>query len=208
MDRIIISVDVSGVGTRRINVRRNLSVGGLVDEIRGKFNYLEGSYALYMQGGGEALDTNRTLEQHGIREGAQLVFVQEAARGANILALVQAGERYAISNLQGVYLREDRQGTIFELGWQPAVIGRQDQDNSANNRLLAVDLSGFRGADYVSRHHAAITESGTQYFVHGLNPRNPTYLNNAKLEFGEAYALQPGDVLAVGKVVLTFYLRG
>lgn len=208
MDRINLTIHVENVGPRRVNVRRTLRVHDLINEVRGKFNLLQGSYALRLKDAGEPLEMGRTLEQLGIPDGAEVIFYEQAERVSGTRALIDAGERLPISARNLVSLKEEREGLLFDIEWQPAIIGRADQRNPSANRLLAVNLSGLRGAEYVSRQHACITESNNQYFIESLNPRNPTYLNNEQLEYGEQYVLHPGDRIRVGKITLIFNQRG
>lgn len=208
MDRVVVTIDVQNVGPRRVNVRKNLYVQGLIDEVRNKFDLLQGDYVLSLKGASEPLDPSRTLEQHGITEGAELLFFEAGEETSDVKARIEAGIREPISEDNRVYLQEERQGLVFEIEWQPAIIGRSDQRNPSMNRLLTVNLGGLRGAEYVSRHHACIIEEHDQYFIESLNPRNPTYVNNKKLEYGSQYILQPGDRIGVGKVTLIFNQRG
>lgn len=206
MDRIVLSVDIEGIGTRRVNVRRDLHVRNLIDEVRGKFNIEQGTYGLRLDD--QPLAPDRTLEQLGIPDGAQLVFCPETQRKSDAELMIEAGERLPISLLPQVYLEEEREGLLYELGWQPAIIGRADRASPAKNKLLAVDLTSLRGSEFVSRNHACITEINGQYYIEGLSKRNPTYVNNEPLQTGEPYILQPGDRVRIGRIDLIFHMQG
>jgi pSer/pThr/pTyr-binding forkhead associated (FHA) protein len=96
----------------------------------------------------------------------------------------------------------ERESAPFEISWQPAIVGRADHRNPEGNRLLAVDLTGFKNAEYVSRHHACIMEENAEYFLVAIRDRNPTFLNEQELEVGQRVALQPGDRVRVGRTTL------
>ena len=210
MDRVVITIDVGieDIGERQVNVRRNLHLQTLLDEVRNHFDILDENYGLQRKGDSEPLNPARTLEQHNIQNGEVLEFVALDRSVSEAELLVNAGERLPISEDNQVYLQEERQGHVYEIRWQPAVIGRADQRDPSRNRLLAVDVSGMRGSEYVSRQHAAILEEQDQYYLESLNVRNPTYINNAPLPYGGRYVLQPGDRIDVGRITLVFNQRG
>jgi pSer/pThr/pTyr-binding forkhead associated (FHA) protein len=156
----------------------------------------------------DLLDPGRTLEQLGVAEGETLVLLERTELKTDAQMMIEAGERVPISEENDVYLQSEREGHIYDITWQPAVIGRADRNDPSKNRLLALDLSGLRGGEYVSRLHACIIERGDQYLVESLNLRNPTYLNDEELEYATSYVLQPGDRLRVGRITLIFHQRG
>ncbi len=208
MSRIILTIDVPDVGQKRANINSSLYIGGLIDEIRNQHGLLEGSYALRRSTSKDLLDPGRTLEQLGIAEGETLVLLERTELKTDAQMMIEAGERVPISEENEVYLQSEREGHIYDIMWQPAVIGRADHNDPSKNRLLALDLSGLRGGEYVSRQHACIIERGDQYSVESLTPRNPTYLNDEELEYATSYVLQPGDRLRVGRITLIFHQRG
>lgn len=208
MDRVTITIDVPGVGAKQANVRHSLRVTDLINEVRDRFEFGGTNYTLRRKGTSETLDPTRTLEQHGVAEGEELVFAEAAAEGTGVMDLIDRGQRRAITRDNQVYLEERRQNLVYEIDWQPAVIGRSDQRNPSRDRLLSVDLSGLRGSEYVSRQHACITEENDQYFIQPLSPRNPTYVNNTPLNPDARIVLQPGDRIRVGKISLVFNQRG
>jgi len=210
MDRVVITIDVgfNDIGERQVNVRRNLHLQTLIDEVRNRFDILDENYGLRRKGDSDPLNPARTLEQHNVQNGEVLEFIPLDRSISEAEVLVDAGERLPISEDNQVYLQEERQGQVYEIRWQPAVIGRADQRDPSRNKLLTVDVSGLRGAEYVSRQHAAILEEQDQYYIESLNIRNPTYVNNAPLSYGERYVLQPGDRIDVGRITLVFNQRG
>ncbi|NIM94894.1 MAG: FHA domain-containing protein [Anaerolineales bacterium] len=207
-DRVILKIHMIDGETKRVNARQNVSVQSLIDEIRSKLGILEGEYSLYLRGEDEPMDPGRTLAQYGLKDEDELIFKEGVPRGrSRTLAMIESNTRERIKGNYQAYLEEERQGQIFEIQWQPAIIGRLYQMNPSKNRLLAVDLEGIRDHEYVSRHHACITERSGQFSIESLNARNPTFVNDREVAFGKNHILQPGDRIRVGKIVLVFNLR-
>jgi len=209
VDRVIVSVEIEDIGSKRVDARRNVLVQSLIDEVRIRFGLREGDYAMFLKGHEEPLDPERTLAQHGLRDGAELSVAKKASADASkTSAIIQQGEQRPVHGYHQAYLEEERRAIVFPLNWQPAVIGRPYRFDPSKNKLLAVDLTGIDGSEHVSRHHACILETEGQYSVESLSPRNPTYINNQGLSPGKPHVLQPGDRIRVGRVVLIFNLRG
>jgi hypothetical protein len=189
------------------SVRKNATVRNLIEDIRREFSLLEGNYTLSVKGSTKPLEHGKTLEQLGIQTGVELVFDRERRRLSQQM-VVRGGQFFqALSGPAHAFLREESSGQLFELEWQPAIIGRPDTGNPASAEILAVDLSELPEARTVSRQHARLTEQNGQYYLEGLAERNPTFLNDRELLRGEKRALLPGDEIRVGKVVLTFNLQ-
>jgi hypothetical protein len=209
MDRVILTIHLNETEKKRVNARRNVPVQALIDEIRSWFDYPGGEYLLFRMGREEPMDCSMTLAQHGLEDGDELHFMEGSPEQmSHSQASIERGVQEPIHASDEAYLQEERRGQVFEIRWQPAIIGRLYQMNPSKNKLLAVDLSGIEGSDFVSRHHACVTERGGQYFIESLNPRNPTYVNDQRLEHNQGHILQPGDRIRVGKIVLVFNLRG
>ncbi len=111
------------------------------------------------------------------------------------------------SHLSSEQWREEATGQVFEIKWQPAIIGRPDGNNPASANMLAVNLGPLEGSKAVSRHHAGITEQDGQYFVESMSSNNPTYLNDGLIRSGERRFLESGDKIRVGHFVLTFEIQ-
>ena len=209
MDRVTLTIHLNEHEKKRINLRRNVLVQAFLEEIRRNFELPKGDYSLFRKSEEEPLDPGRTLAQYGIKDGDELIFKESTPElKSHILASIERGDKVPISGSYGAYVEEERHGQIFEIQWQPAIIGRIYQMNPSQNKLLAVDLSAIEGSEYVSRHHACVSEKGGQFFIESLNPRNPTHINDQALDYQQVHILQPGDRVRVGKIVLTFNLRG
>jgi pSer/pThr/pTyr-binding forkhead associated (FHA) protein len=97
---------------------------------------------------------------------------------------------------------------LFDLEWQPALIGRPDAD-AVHNELLAVNVKWLPGHLRVSRRHARITEQGSVYYLEALAENNPTVLNGQRLSLGHKYQLHVGDTIGLGisNIQLVFVQR-
>ncbi len=191
-------------GEKRINIRSNITAGDLITAIQKQFS-LDGLYELRL--GGRPLDAALPLDEQGVVDQAKLFFFTTEIKRSDTADLIARGERRDFSvPKQRVFLSDDREGTEYDITWQPAVIGRRDPRDLFRNQLLAVDLEEAGDAMSVSRHHACITEAGGQFYVEGLSDRNPTYVNDAPLRFGIKALLHAGDRILMGRISLTFYV--
>ena len=191
-------------GDKRINIRSNLTVGDLITTIQKQFS-LDGLYELKL--GGRLLDPALPLDEQGVADQVRLVFSPTEIKRSDTADLIARGVRRELTvQKQRVYLRDDREGSEYDITWQPCVIGRRDPRDPARNRLLAVDLDEAGDAMSVSRQHACISEEGGVFYVEGLSDRNPTYINDVPLRFGVKSLLHAGDRILAGKISLTFYI--
>ena len=84
----------------------------------------------------------------------------------------------------------------------PVVLGRSDPLSGA---APDVDLEPFGGeAAGLSRHHARLSLRDNQYWIEDLNSINFSYLNNQRLAPERPMRLKDGDLLRLGKLLLTF----
>jgi hypothetical protein len=198
------------------SIRENLPVRTLIAEVCKEFDLPEGSYTLRVDNG-KTLEMDKTLEQSNIRVGAVLVFTRERRsvqrRPADFMAsqsVMLSGapdSRVDISGPNRAFLRENDTGEVFDIAWQPAVIGRPDANNPASAELLAVNLGKHAAAQSVSRQHSRITETNGQYYLEALSERNPTFLNEGQVRTGEKRFLQTGDKIRVGSITLTLGMK-
>jgi hypothetical protein len=188
----------------RISIRSNITAGDLITAAQKQFS-LDGLYELKL--GNRLLDPALPLDEQGVLDQSRLLFSATEMKRSDTADLIARGERHDFSvSKQRVYLSDDREGTEYDITWQPAVIGRRDPRDSFRNQLLAVDLEEAGDAMSVSRHHACITEAAGQFYVEGLSDRNPTYVNDAPLRFGVKALLHAGDRILMGRISLTFYV--
>ncbi len=205
---VTISSDLFDNPEQEASVRENLPVRTLIEETLKEFNLPEDAlYALRIESSGKLLDPEKTLEQQGIRTGARLVFSRERRAPRRETALRGSASRVLFSTNKRPYFREDSRGDIFNIDFQPAIIGRPDHSNPASRELLAVNLEGYEGAKSVSRYHARLTEEGGQFYIESLAEHNPAYLNGELVRVGDKRVMYPGDKLRIGQITLTFGLR-
>lgn len=71
-----------------------------------------------------------------------------------------------------IYLRHQPSARVYRLHWLPALVGRP-AGQSADNDRLALNLAGFPRSDWVSRHHAQISEQDGAVLLTNLAENNP-----------------------------------
>jgi hypothetical protein len=191
---ILINVDVFDQKGNQAKVRKSLTIGGLVEEILREFDDLDRriphAYAIYLKNRLQALDRNRTLAQLDIQPRDELEC-----------RYARRSRREALPVNRKAFLHEETSRRIFELRWQPALIGRPDADPS-HNELLAINCEQFSDGLRVSRRHAQITADRGEFYVESLSPNNATFVNDE--EITQRHKLHPGDRIRVGKTQITF----
>jgi hypothetical protein len=203
MDRTNVTIEIQGIGPKRANVRSNMQVSSLISTIKDKFN-LDGDFEMRLKGQRQPLDPKSELDQAGIAEGGVLVCAR-LLESTGTLEAIQRGARDRIGKkFRRVYLQEGSHRIEYDIRWQPAIIGRKDNSNPSNNKLLAADLEEAEESPSVSRHHACITEKDGTFFIESVNDRNLTLLNGTKIRPGAKHPLSPGALIQVGNISLTF----
>lgn len=208
MERIILTVEseLFDEVNQETSIRKNVTIRNLMAEIQREFSLPEGNYLLQVKGAKHSLELDKTLEQLGIQTGAELVFARDRRNAARVMALGGSTHTLITSGRQA-YLVEEESGKVFEIEWQPAIIGRPDANNPISGQTLAVNLSGFEEARTVSRQHASITERNGVYFIESMAERNPALLNGDTIHIGERRSLHVDDKILIGKIALTFKLH-
>jgi hypothetical protein len=198
-----VKIEPNKLGTKEINIRSSLLVANLIGDIQDKFS-LDGTLALYPEKADTPLNLNSPLIETGVEEGGTLVCRLVQADTGTADAIARGVRETYPEGFKRVYLEDERTTTAYDLEWQPAIIGRWDHRNPANNRLLAVDLEELEELPTVSRHHACITLDDGKFFIERLAARNPTYLDESQLRSGRKYPLEAGAKIQMGRVTLTF----
>jgi len=210
MPRMLVTIesDLFDIPKQDASVRENLPVRTLISEARQEFNLPEdNTYSLRIQSTGKLLDPDKTLEQQGVQTGAVLMLARERRANVREAAVGAVAARQPLTGNTRPLLREDATGKIFEIAFQPAIIGRPDPTSPQSAELLAVNLGPFDNSKSVSRYHARITESHGVYFVESLADHNPAYLNDSIIRMGDKRQIVPGDRLRCGRIVMTFGVR-
>ncbi len=201
-DYIEINIDVFDQVGQRVKVLNSLTVDVFIGEILREFDDLDRknpqAYALFLKGMPKPLDRHRTISQLDIHAQDELVF-----------RYARASAREPLQGKTRVYLLEESTHKLFEILWQPAIIGRVDAADPLHNELLAVNLEPFREGRRVSRRHAQITYEDGQYLIESLSSNNPTFLNDETEMIVQKRRLLPNTRIRLGRdvFVLTFLLR-
>lgn len=190
-----------------VHVQPNTRTYELFIEVCNYFSIDPKRYALYLRDGESKLllHKDRMLWQNNVYDGATLLLEKETPTLSQTPLLISKGERYYFESTVLVSLIEQVTRRTFRLEWQPAIIGRKDDENPAKNGLLAVDLSRLDTARSVSRHHAVITRKDGQYYLESLSTTKKTYLNGEPIGDGR-YPISPGNHIRVGSFTFIFNL--
>jgi hypothetical protein len=95
-------------------------------------------------------------------------------------------------------------GKYFDIGGRiELVIGRVDPVSQIFPEIDLTTHGGDEGG--VSRKHCRITLAGDQFFVEDLNSSNGTWIGTTRLPPGVRTALNNGDQLRLGKLLLSFF---
>jgi hypothetical protein len=207
MDRINLTIDIQDnkIGRKQVNLRSSLIVANLITTIKDKFS-LDGEFQIRLANSFKPLAIQSELVETGVLDGSVLIF-ERVAQSSGVSDVIERGRRENLSKrFKRVYLQDERTLGEYDLAWQPSVIGRRNRRDPAKNRLLAVDLDEVEDSQTVSRHHACITEKDGSFFIEGMNPNNPTFLNGRQLTPGKSYALTAGSRIQVGRLIFNFHI--
>lgn len=198
MDEYVeISIDVLELPGQRAKVRKSLTFGELKNEIFREFeidNSSPEAYSCFIKGNDRPINPNISLAQLDVQTHDEFEF-----------NFSRRSIRRPLAPEDIAYIRVERTNSIFEIQWQPAVIGRPDID-SDHNLLLAVNLESIPDGNKVSRRHAQITFSGGRYYIENLSAKNPTHLNDEKKPLEQRRELHNGDKIFLSSscIQLTF----
>ena len=131
-DYIEVKIDVFEHVSQRASLRKSLTVTALIGEILKEFDDISadspGKYAVFLKGTDHPLDANSTLVQLDIQPQDELVFNYGKQTNRQML-----DPKYYAA------LRDESQNRMYEITWQPAIIGRPTND-ADHNIMLAVNL--------------------------------------------------------------------
>lgn len=199
-NHILLTFEIFGEPTpRRAKVRPTISVSDLILEIAQKCEISQPeNYELYRADSPTPLDRALSLGNQQIGENETLSFIPPAL-----------SQRRPIFNAPKAWLQLHTNKELFDIKWQPAVIGRLDPQDPTHNALLAVNLDWVLNKMRISRRHAQITVKDGQYYLETLAEQNPTSLNGVFLEAGKKCPLTHQDkiVLQHSQVILIFLLE-
>jgi len=199
MDEYIdVKLDVFEHVGQRARLRKSLTVRGLIEEILREFDDIAADapekYVVFLKGMERPLNASATMEQLDIQPQDELVF--EYAR-QNIRRMLDP-EQYA-------FLRDEANRRVYDLQWQPAILGRPTNE-AEHNIMLAVNLQLHPKGSSVSRNHAEITFSDGHYYLEPLAENNPVAVNDKLVPFNARRELKHGDRINLGRnnLPLTF----
>lgn len=200
MDEYIdVKIDIFEHSAQRARVRKTVTVRGLIEEILKEFDDIGADtpekYALHLKDSDRALNANQNMIQLDIQPQDELV-----------LDYVQQTLRQMLDPSQYAVLQDEATGKEFDIQWQPALIGRPNNEVD-HNIMLAANLLLLPNGMTVSRSHAQITFSNGRYYIQPLAENNPVFLNNKELPANMEHEIRSGDRLAFGRSKLSMVFK-
>jgi pSer/pThr/pTyr-binding forkhead associated (FHA) protein len=194
-DYIDVKIDVFEYADQRARVLESLTPAGLIQEILKEFDDISSDapekYAIYLKGMERPLNPSSTMVQLDIQPQDELVF-----------DYVRQAIRQMLEPKDYAFLREMTTGKVYDIQWQPALIGRPDSDEG-HNSILAVNVQLLPNGRTVSRNHAQVTFSEGRYFVEPLAEHNPVFLNGKEIPVNSKREIKHNDKLAIGRHKIT-----
>ncbi len=198
-DYLDVEIDVFEYSAQHTRMRRDITIATLIQETLKQFDDIAADapdkYAIYLKGADRPLNSASTLKQLDIQPHDELVF--DYVR-QNIRKMLDP-EEYAL-------LREETTGKVYDIQWQPAVIGRPDLD-VGHNITLAVNVLPLPYGITVSRQHAQITFSEGRYYIEPLAEHNPVFLNGKEIPLNSKRELKNNDKIAIGRRKITMVFQ-
>lgn len=197
-DYIDVKIDVFEHVSQRAKLRESLTISALIEEILKEFDDISadspGKYALYLKGNERALDNAATLEQLDIQPQDELVF-----------NYIRQTIRQMLDFRNYAFLRDDAASRVYDIQWQPAIIGRPTNE-ADHNINLAVNLQLHPKGQTVSRKHAQITFSDGRFYIEPLAENNPVSINGKMVPFNTRKEIKSNDQLVIGRndLLMTF----
>lgn len=199
MDEYIdVKLDVFEHVGQHARLRKALTVRGLIEEILREFDDIAADspekYAVFLKGADRPLTAASTMTELDIQPQDELVF-----------EYVRQNIRRMLNPQDYAFLRDDVNGKVYELQWQPALIGRPTNE-AEHNIMLAVNLQLHPKGQTVSRRHAEFTFSDGRYYIEALAENNPLAVNDNLVDFGTRREIKNRDRLTLGRngLVLVF----
>ncbi len=190
-DYIEVKIDVFEHTGQHARLRKTLTVGALIDEILKEFDDISadspGKYAVFLKGNDRPLDASASLSQLDIQPQDELVF-----------NYVKQTIRQMLDPRAYAFLKDESLNRIYEIQWQPAIIGRPTND-ADHNIMLAVNLQLHPKGQTVSRKHAQITLSQGCFYIEPLADNNPVAVNGKVIALNTRKEIKNGDHILIGR---------
>jgi pSer/pThr/pTyr-binding forkhead associated (FHA) protein len=194
-DYIDVKIDVFEHEDQRARVLESLTPAGLIQEILKEFDDITADapekYAIYLKGMERPLNPGSTMAKLDIQPQDILVF-----------DYIRQPIRQMLDSKDYAFLREEITGKVYDIQWQPAVIGRPDSE-VGHNIILAVNVKLLPNGMTVSRKHAQITFSEGRYYIEPLAEHNPVLLNGKEIPLNSKREIKNNDKLAIGRTKIT-----
>lgn len=183
---LLIKSDFFYDGDQRIRVVHpaHITFGELVAEIVREYRLPVSGYSLRLENNDTPLDADETLSSLSAVNNAILIFKE-------------------VASPRNAYLKA-RNGEIYYIKRQEALIGRPNTGKGLPAAMLDVDLTPLDPTNSSSRPHAVIRQQHGDYYLQSMRDDNPAYVNGAKARADVAHLLHSGDILQFGKVSLEF----
>ena len=155
-------------------------------------------YILKLKPSGHVIPVDRTLESAGVLHGDMIQLMIKPIPAS--IAGSEAGFKFTGPGFI------ESSGKTFPLRGETALVGRVDRTLGLTESMLSVDVTDLDDqiSPSVSRRHAKILFRQGRYLVQDLKSTNGTFVNGHLLHHGERIALQHGDEVQFGDVLLIF----
>jgi pSer/pThr/pTyr-binding forkhead associated (FHA) protein len=196
MDEYVeVKIDIFEHTGQRAKILRDLTIGGLVDEIFKEFDDIPSDnpmkYAVYLKGNPKPFKPISTITELDLQPQDELVFEY---RHQSIRENLQPQD-YA-------FLTDNITGRRFEIQWQPALVGRPTAE-AEHNLLLSINMELLPKGMTISRRHAQITYSDEKYYIEPLAENNPVIVNGKEMPMGTMWEIKNGDKVTFGRYDVT-----
>ena len=188
---IDVKIDVFEHTSQRARLRQTLTVSALIEEIFKEFDDIAadapGKYALYLRGNDRPLTPTSTLTQLDIQPQDELIF-----------NYVKQANRQMLDPHNYAFLQDESSNRLYEIQWQPAIIGRPTNE-AEHNIMLAVNLQLHPQGQTVSRRHAQIIFRQGSFYIETLAVNNPLLVNGKNVPVNSRMEIKNGDRITFGR---------
>jgi hypothetical protein len=160
-------------------------------------------YRLIRERRRRSLRPAETLLDAGVNTGDYLALQSSASPGQ-----IHRQGRGSHAQRSSTLLRSSASGMIFALdnySKQDLEIGRYD---ARTGKYPDIDLSHEPHGNTVSRSHALLRKQGEQWILIPVSIKNSTVVDGNPIPNQQPYPLQPGNIITLGGVELTFKVGG
>lgn len=212
---------VSEGNTQPALVRRELTIGRLIDEVMHEFakekeldrNSEYSMSVIDADGERRMLPSDMSIQDAGLDDGARLLMTYRLSGMTGMIPsalrdqATQAGifiEATITATNQAFSPRREK---VYKVTRFPAIIGRRPMDD--NYTSLDVDLTELEddGDRRVSRAQARLSTSEGRLYIESLRPNNPVRLRDQTIAQGQRQPIVSGDIINLRNVALKIDYR-